>query len=223
MFGAEFLIPPSGVILAGLFSCEPKPPPVVDIAISATAIKYDLTKSSAQLQSFDIDTVSPYSSKEHTKVGGLTGGQISIATDLNYSISKSPLLRQSCLWFDKVTVSVVSEPTVYIANEYKEGSCRFRTTFEHEMKHVKADIDILNEFQPRLEAAAKAAVADTSTIGPFSTDDIEQIKSGVNKKIEDALLKTIESLQSERRIRQQAIDSREEYDRLSRVCGAGQF
>lgn len=219
MFGIELLSPPAAIVLAGLFSCEAKPPPRIKVTVSAGSIVYDLSKSSGGLQGFDIDTVSPYQAGEHTKIGGLTGGEINISTDIGISLTKNMLLNKGCVWLSDVMIRIKSDPTVYIASEYKPGSCRYRTTVEHEMKHVTVDTKILNEFAPHIEAAAKNAVADINVIGPVKLNQIEKIKVDINKKIEEALKSPIETLHEQRRERQQAIDTREEYDRLSRLCG----
>ena len=219
MFGMEFLSPPAAIVLAGLFSCDARQPADVKVRVSAAPVTYNLSKSSAGLGHFDIDTVSPYRSDEHTKIGGLTGGAINISTDIGIGLTKYSLLGKSCVWLHDIRIKIVSEPTVYIASEYKPGSCRYRTTVEHEMKHVAADAKILNDFAPVIEEAAKKVAHETGVIGPVPTRDIDKIKTNINKEIEDALKAPIDALHKERRLRQQAIDTRQEYDRLSALCG----
>lgn len=219
MFGLELITPPSLVVLAGLFTCDPKADPDVRTRVTATGITYNLSKSSAQLQGFDIDTVSPYRAGEHTKIGGLTGGAITISTDLGMSLTKNLILKKSCVWLDTVGIRIKSEPTVFIASEYKPGTCRYRTTAEHEMKHVAVDAKILDEFAPKLEAAARQAARTAAPREPVPTKDIDAVKAEINRRIEEALKQPIAELHAERKIRQQAVDTRAEYDRLSRLCG----
>lgn len=219
MFGIELITPPSLVVLAGLFTCGAKAEPAVRTRITATGVAYNLSRSSAQLQGFDIDTVSPYRAGEHTKIGGLTGGEITISTDISMSVTKNLIVKKSCVWLDTVDIRIKSEPTVYIASEYKPGTCRYRTTVEHELKHVAVDAKLLDEFAPKIESAARLAAKNAAPDRPVPTSGLESVRADINRKIEEALKEPIAELHIERRKRQQAIDTREEYDRLSRQCG----
>lgn len=198
--------------------CDARPPPEIQVNLSFGHVKYDLSKSYADLERFDITTISPYAAHEHTKVAGLTGGRIKIESDLNIAWSSSPFFDRSCFWYEDIQVNIDLDSTIYIAREHRKGSCNYTEVKNHEWKHVNTDRELLKKYQPIFETAALNAAGKLGVIGPLPQDQGHKIRKDMAGLIESTLERVADQLNRERRKRQQAIDSREEYDRLSRAC-----
>ncbi len=219
MFPIEPLTLSSSAILIGLFSCDNIPTPIVNVISKEDPIIFKYDKYSNELQnSFDIDTISPYAAHEKTKLGGLTSSNITIQTEFKISWSTNPILNKTCMWFDKINVTIKNSPTVYIAKEYKRNRCRRNTTLQHEMKHVNTDRDIIEEYLPMIKTTAARIGKISAPRKPIASKNIQSTKENIAKAINEALQEVSKKLEKTQRIRQQQIDTREEYDRLSRAC-----
>ena len=218
MWGFDPISLSTAAILVGMTGCDSHDSPRIETITERAPIKYNNLLSSHQLENFKIDTVSPYAAHEHAKVGGLMGGKINISTDINIAWSTNKFLKRSCFWFDDIKVILKTEPTIYIAREYRKGSCKYDKTMEHEMRHVKEDLAIIKKYKPKFNAAVKKAVYSSGTIGPIPASNENTTRQDMMKIIDKAINQVLDKMHKERRERQQAIDSRKEYDRLSKVC-----
>lgn len=170
---------------------------------------------------------------------GLRGGQDSAATDgrehvplgltsaqTQYQIQLKAQVAQLhdgtyCVAFRDVDVEYeFKNTTVYIANEIPPYSCVYNEVMNHEQRHVSVDAQLLREWQFRLQQDTEYAVRNQGTLrGPNQQQLMEQLKANLR----EALRSTSESLMAERKRRQSQVDTRMEYDRVSRSCnGAAQ-
>lgn len=219
MMGFEAFTVPAFATLIGLAECERKPLPRIYTNLKTERIQYDKTKSHDDLARFDIDTISPYEAGAHTRISGLMSGNINVTMQANVAWSTHMPQRQSCVWYDDITINIISKPVIYIAREHNNHACRHNATLRHEMKHVDVDNRILAKYKPLFEAEVRKAARGIGVIGPVQANGVDHTRSDMNRKIQIAIESVLEELKEERRHRQQQVDSRTEYDRLSRLCG----
>ncbi len=226
MFDPAIAIPPINhsqyVVPVAASKCERHAPPKVTVKVINKKVKYSTKKSSAQLGGFDIDTVSPYSSDVHTKISGLTASKIGVETGASISSSTNPILKTGCLWYEEIIVTIVNDPTVYIASEHKNNKCRYNKTLKHELKHVSVDRKTVREYSNKIKYAAQKQAKKTGAVRLERGKSLSSIQKEMLKEINSAIKVVVNKMNDVRKRRQQAIDSKKEYDRLSKSCG-GKF
>jgi hypothetical protein len=198
--------------------CRPERAPVISVKTSSDDIRFDNSKSFLQLRQFDVDTINPYGKKADTKIGGLMQGGIQLEQSMRLSTITHQGLRQICAFYDEVNVRLHISPTIYIAKENQRGTCRYNAIKEHEMKHIQVDRDIVNKYADLIGSALRREVNRQSVYGPVSLGRAQEIQVGMRQRLEAVLRAYSDKMDGERRKRQQAIDSLEEYERVRRQC-----
>lgn len=199
-------------------NCPPQPAGKVNIIWSSDAVKYDFSKSQAQMDRMETDTENPYDRKVKTHVGGLMSGGISLKSQIQVATMTYPQSRVTCQWIDSVDVTIAIDPTIYIAAEHPKGSCKHNAILDHEMKHVFVDREVVKRYAPAIKKHLEQAVIKVGIVGPKP----QQRATEFQKKITDYMdgqLKTVTNrMYEERRNRQQQVDTLEEYERVSNLC-----
>jgi hypothetical protein len=222
--GAGKLSLSSALVLARLLSCPAVPPPEVTLDFHNTPPQYANNKSSAELGHFRIDTTFSHGPDEIFSVGGLTESHIKSGFSLSYRAlaypGESPGSTQNCIWVDKISITVEYAPVIFIAQDYPSGTCRYGVTAQHELRHVNTDLITLREYLPKLKAAVQSMTRSLGVIGPVNANDIEKTRSLFMNVVRIELAKQADSMSSVRLMRQQQIDTRQEYLRLGMACPA---
>lgn len=209
--------------VAAVMSCsEFRSSPAINVVIDDVAVKYDTSRSYAELQNFQIDTISPYGANVQTRVMGLTDGQTYFETQANVRSQTHQFLKTSCLWFEAITITIRTIPTVYLAREQLQNKCRYRATLDHEMKHVEVNRRMAREYAPEIKKVVMNEVRRIGVVGPGPASQRDSIQADMLKAVNQKVAVVVEKMKREQRARQQAIDTKREYDRLSKMCG-GKF
>ncbi len=198
--------------------CRPDKPARVDVRAGSENIRWDFSKSTDQLKNFDIDTKNPYGNHGHFEVGGLMKGGINMEQTMRFSSLTHQGLRQICVYYDSVSVRFNITPTIYIANKHRPGTCKHNAIKEHEMKHIAVDRKIVNKYAALVGRMIKAEIDRAAVYGPVSIAQANQVQNHMKKTMENILRTASNKMEAERAILQQQVDSREEYDRVSRQC-----
>ena len=196
--------------------CAAAKAPVIRVGLMAPQPKSDFSKSIAQLEKFHIDTKNPYGAQVDTHVGGLTAGTIKVEQKM--TIGGTRRGEESCLWVEQVNVVIRLDQKVYIAKDFKPGTCLHQAVWVHEHKHVKVDREIINKYRPLYQKAVENLTHARPVFGPI---EMAREKVGQTRMMDDlsaALGRVTNAMEKEREARQQAVDSREEYDRVSASC-----
>lgn len=207
-----------GYILAAIAACPAMPPPVVTIDFKNVPPVYDTSLTSAQLGRFHIDTTFSHGPSEIFHVGGLTESRIMSGFGLAYKIQEYPDSGEACLWTEKVEIRISYEPLVRISKDYAPGSCLYDTTARHELRHVNTDIITINEYIPAMK---KAVAAITAALGPRKVRGEKGAKEAQDlflAVVRTEMEKQAAELNRVRLLRQQQIDTRQEYLRLGKSC-----
>jgi hypothetical protein len=219
-----FFLPPhiplstTGYVLAGLLSCDPAANLSVDITFNNNPPEIK-AMAPAELRSIrEKEANSPTYQGEFPNVRGLADRYYQIRYSISFTNTDWPLLGRTCVQPTGVQILVTFKPTIYISSDLQPGSCMYNVTLDHEMKHVTTDIDVLGAYLPEIKKMAEINLAMIQSEDPVSRDDVETYQEIISEKFERLLNKSSEKLQEERILRQQAVDSHEEYVRLSNVC-----
>ena len=208
----------TGYILAGLFSCEPSTAPAITVQFQNNPPQISNTRSSTYLLNLKKDSSSPNYGREFPNLDGLTSGVFQFKFDLDFTNTEQMMLHTACVQTKAVSVVITYTPTVYISSSAAPGSCRYAATMEHEMRHVSTDIDTINEFIPRIKTLAKAALASTAHPKPINENEEESAQNDVSEQLSQVLEEETNAIQKARKSRQALVDTRAEYERLSRAC-----
>jgi hypothetical protein len=140
-----------------------------------------------------------------------TESRVSIALD-------GPILQDAATGYEcvapKIDVSLFYVPIViYVGREFAPGSCAYGEILAHEMRHLKTYLDHL----PKVEAVVRAAL-DRRFEGKPLYAPVGQAKALLEHEIDTGWMPYIQAEMSKVELLQAAIDSPEEYSRLSKVC-----
>lgn len=188
----------------------------VNVMVTTNPVQVDNTKSVRELQNFKIDTVNPYGADALTEVGGLMSGGLQMKT--NVEVSWETDKRTACFWYKTVNVTMHIDPTIYIASQWKPGSCKYAAILDHEKKHVLVDRQVATEWRPQVEAYLQKQVNRIGVIGPYPAAKAAATRESMTELIAKAMDAVSKPVNEDRMRRQQAIDNRNEYDRVSAVC-----
>lgn len=218
IFGLDTAALPAAYMLAAVSVCAPQQPPVVTLDFTNKEPNVQNILSSKELGQFDVSTQFSHGRDEVFTTGGITAGHIGAGFELSFKKSMKPESGLFCLWLEKVAVSVDYAPQVHIASEYVPGSCRYQQTLQHEIRHVHTDLITLREFTPVIQQAVQSTVKTFSVAGPLPSDLVDQSQNEMGNTIKQALSDAVDHMDRIRLIRQQQIDTRQEYMRLSKAC-----
>lgn len=218
IFGLEHILGASMMTLASMGGCPQKAPPPVQIVTRNGTPKYYYHLPSAQLGGFQIDTTFQPSPNTTYVVGGVTKGQVVMSRQMQIETLSNARTNQHCVSVSQIVVTLDYMPDVYIASEYKPGTCRFQTTIQHEVQHVNLDIITLNEFLPRIQAYIQQSLATMPPMQPVPRNMVPQVQEFIGKRVEAAAQRALAEMDQVRRGRHERIDNAAEYDRLSRAC-----
>ncbi len=217
MLGFDPMTLPAAYLLAAAAACPGAAAPIVhmDFVVTPAIQRNDL--SSQNLGAFHISTTFSHSNRETWAVGGLTLSDFdpSYLIDFNLATNADGA---SCVSISTVQITVKYAPTIYVASEFKPGTCRFDSTLQHEARHVNTDIITFNELLPQLRQAVEDAAVAVGSVGPVAADQLIPARDKMVDRIKAALEAKAAEVEQLRFNRQQMIDTRQEYLRLSNLC-----
>ncbi|MGE3624665.1 MAG: hypothetical protein AB7H77_12455 [Bdellovibrionales bacterium] len=199
--------------------CPPNPKPVTtEVLFDNRPVVFSSAKSSAQLGQMKTSTVFSHGPNEVFVTGGITSSNISSQVELATATLTWKGEDLACLYPAGVKVTVTYAPEVYIASGYAPSSCRYQSTMQHELRHVNTDIITLKEFIPWVEERMKAQIAAIPLPRPQGAAARSGAEQQMMAGIQAALADAMNTMNSARMARQQMIDTRQEYLRMSKAC-----
>src|SRR5260221_7842457 len=125
-----------------------------------------------------------------------------------------------CVRVDRIDVQITIAPrTIYIARGRRPGSCGYNVVLEHERKHEAVDDDVVIAHLPIIRQALETAATMAGTLVVPAYQRQEAVDR-LTKAISDAFDRAITQLTAEQARRQAAVDTPQEYARVSAACGA---
>lgn len=204
---------------AHALECVARMAPQINVKPVTKNVKYDFTKTKAQLNAFDVDTISPYGPQHKTMVSGLMSGSIQTKSQVEFMHEKYEARDIGCVYLKAANVTISIDPTIFIAREYPKGSCYHNAVLTHEMKHVREDQLIVNKYVSRIGRALKDIIdSQNAAFGPYRLNQLSNVQINVQESINKVVTRFNEDMNQERRRRQQAIDNIEEYESIGARC-----
>lgn len=203
-------------------ACPPQPPlQGVEMVFINKPPVLSNDQSSAALGGYQISTTFARSQNEIFTVGGLHLSELAPQYVVSFEISDGGG-GLACIAPVALRVSIEYAPRVMIASEYPPGSCRYKTILDHEMRHVNTDIIAFNEFLPQIRRALEDATKKLAQMGPMQMSSIEKAKGMLVDAVRERLVHEIEAFHKIRFVRQQMIDTRQQYLLEAKLCKKGE-
>jgi hypothetical protein len=185
--------------------CEQRLAPTsVEVLTTPVTYTYDFSRSTSELTARGAH-------RAGTVVLGLVEAEIHSEAAVGLNGIKQTFRSRYCMR-PKLTVKLAFEPmTLFIANEQPEGSCAFRITMEHELKHVAVYQEYLDEFAAHVRNDLGQALGD----GIVYVGSRAEADAYVRSVVEKTLNPYMQAVQDGVRARQGHVDSPAEYARLA--------
>lgn len=200
------------------FSCKSSKIPKINVRTSTNPVVYDFSKAERDLNGFSVDTVNPYGEGVSTDVGGLMRGGITVSHSVKYETVTNSQSREMCYYYSQVDIVIHINPTVYVAREFPQGSCKHNAILQHENQHVIIDREVVNKYAQIIGQNVSADVSRQSMFGPIAESGRAQMEAYIADHMKQMISTYTDQMNNERRQRQQAHDSMAEYERVNRLC-----
>ena len=144
---------------------------------------------------------------------GLTKTESRMSIGLNGPMLVDPVSGYECV-APKITVSLFYSPiVVYVGREFPPGSCAYQEILAHEMRHLKTYLDHL----PKVEVTVRAALSKRFDNKPLYAP-AGRARALLQQEINTGWMTYIKNEMAKVEVLQAAIDTPQEYARLSKVC-----
>lgn len=180
------------------------------IVVIEDPVRYttDFTHSIAQL-------TRKHSAGARSRTLGLAEAELGYAIDTRIQTYGNPRSGPECV-SPQIKVTLSYNPmTVYVASEYKKGTCQFDEVWRHEMRHVAVYRKHLATARAELEQELRKVISAPY----YSFDTPGQGKQYLNEAIQSFWAERINHYIQGAREKQAAVDTPEEYARMAKTCG----
>lgn len=144
---------------------------------------------------------------------GLTRTESRMAIKLHGAMLSDPASGYECV-APNITVSLFYSPiVVYVGREFSPGSCAYQEILAHEMRHLKTYLDHL----PKVEVTVRAALSRRFDNKPLYAP-AGRARALLQQELDTGWMTYIKNEMAKVEILQAAIDTPQEYARLSKVC-----
>ena len=218
MLGLDPMTLPAAYMLAAAAACPAPVPPIVHMTFIDTAPIQRSDVSGRDLGTRHISTTFSHTNRETWLVSGLTQSDFDPTYLIDFNVAQDPASGTGCVAVKTVEITVKYAPTIYVASELKPGSCRFGVVLQHEARHVNTDIITFNEQLPQLRQAVEDAANQIGWIGPITPAQLIPERDKMVDRLKAALVAKADEVEQIRFTRQQMIDTRQEYLRVSKLC-----
>lgn len=193
--------------------CPTMSAPNVTITPEVEAVRYDLTRTTAELT--QKHRASSRAIPDGTKVLGLAGGKMGYRLQTRAK-GVSRATGGTCVYLTDVRLVVgYDDPTIYIARELPRGTCIHGKVVEHEQEHIRIDRRNLARLLPRLQSVLSDAAYRT---GSVATRDPERAQQQLQDRLMAVIRPTMDDFIARRNAEQNAFDSPDEYRRIGNSC-----
>lgn len=208
----------SSLILAATpVQCSIPVAPIINIKPVTADIQYDFSKTDQQLTAMKSNTISPYGINADMVTRGLRHDKPTMDYNIQFGSAVHPSSGTFCVWYKQIDINIKLSPKIYIAKGYNKGKCG-QFILNHEKKHVLVDRQVMNKYAQMMGKSVQNAVNMAGALGPYNMDKVDSVRDGMSKHIDSALQSVLLLMQNEMNNKQQAIDSKEEYDAGHEAC-----
>jgi len=196
--------------------CDDFVDPVISVKQLVITPRYNDTFNLATIRKLAIEGGQNIVGGSHETPVGLTAASLKLDSRFQINVKKRGDDYMVCAQISAFDLNFgFDDTTVYIANELPHGSCSYRTVLEHELRHVQTDQYLVQAYVPILPDLLRNALRHIGTIRASSSEAAEEeIRASISKYMADLG----KNLSQVRQKHQAEIDTKQEYERLSRSC-----
>lgn len=199
--------------------CQMPKPASINVRPRASKTQYDYSQTLEQLASTEIDTINPYGFDSISHTNGYMKGRIAMKPYVKVDYKHYPKYGAVCLWYDTVNLDIQIDPTIVIAKEVAKDKCMLNAVREHELKHVRVDREIVNKYAKTMGKKLHDGLKQRGfLVGPVRQEDAQAIVTRMQETVGQLVEMEYKKMEIKRAERQQAVDSLEEYTRVSNEC-----
>ncbi len=149
---------------------------------------------------------------------GLTVSRLAHTLTAQFETGSTADHQRQCVTLRSVSLALGYPSTrIYIANEYRPGSCAYQAIHRHEMEHVR----ILNHFQEKVLPIWRAhlhTLVQAYERKPLLSTEPHKTQQQVLHELDQAVRKEIQHLDKEQKAAQAAIDTPQNYAKVRASC-----
>ena len=150
-----------------------------------------------------------------SRVTGLTKSKFNINLQAKFTLQGNG--RTWCVKKMRAEVAIGYKPvTVYVPREFPNGTCAYNAVYAHELAHVRINDDVLQRLYPKVRPMMSDAVDRYGTTFCASTQKGAQDKA--MRALKNGMRDVTNQVGRIARKLQGRIDTKMEYDRVSRSC-----
>ncbi|MBX7200300.1 MAG: hypothetical protein K1X51_13100 [Rhodospirillaceae bacterium] len=152
--------------------------------------------------------------ERHQKALGVT--YVETMLSMQAATRIKPQGRGFCVYLDRVEADFGwDRMEVYVASEYKPGSCEYRMVLDHENQHVGINQQALRDSAPRVRAALEAILRDQAPVYVASPDGAaDRALTAIHGRMNGSL----DAFQRIIAERNGVIDTDSNYEAVSQMC-----
>ena len=123
-----------------------------------------------------------------------------------------------CFWVRRTELAIRHpSPDIYVAREYRRGSCPYRTILAHERQHMRISREQIDRYLPRLRWVLTSLRIPTAE-RPIFVTSAEAAKSEVRTLMKELAEPLFQEMRQAMRKAQAKLDSPDSYRRLRKKC-----
>jgi len=125
-----------------------------------------------------------------------------------------------CFWVRRTELMIRHpSPDIYVAREYRRGSCPYRAILAHERQHISISREQINRYLPRLRWVLTSLQIPTGE-RPIFVDSAEVAKRDIRALMKDLAEPLFQEMIAALRAAQAELDSVASYRRLRKACNS---
>lgn len=189
--------------------------PVVDLDLPQAAATLDHSQTLQQMAALRSSYAAAALGKADHAAGLYTAG-FNISWAIEYQSVQHPQTREACIDLSRLAVTIkVNDPKIYIAREVNYGSCLYAAVLEHEQRHARVDRQVLDNARYTIRETLRRRVMALESVRAGSVTLASEL---LKSQISDFMQPLMNDLSLERVRLQADIDTKEEYQRVSKLC-----
>lgn len=215
LWGASFILAAG----SGQNLCAMDKPARIHVKPTSARLRIDTSKSLKDLQTLEVDTFNPHAFHGVSVTKGVMQGRIRIEPEVKLTTVSYDRQGIGCVWYDSINVELDIDPVILIPREVRRDRCMYRAVLDHEKKHVRVDREIVNKYAKIMGRELRNALDDRGyAVGPIPLDQIDSIAARMQNTVFQVIDLQSQKMKIERTEKQQAIDTKEEYERVAAQC-----
>jgi hypothetical protein len=184
----------------------------VNVQVQPQNPKYDLSLSQAELTSRSAGLIDL---QRNSYVNGLTDAHMEDRSQYMVEKLKAPA-GGTCVWPAKYDLSLrYKSMVVYIANEFKEGSCPYAATMRHELEHVRINNETLLKNRSIIESNMRSFIKNNFPIYVPEGHHPDKVAGNL---LRDASSRFVDEVAKQRDWQHDDLDSPESYAYWQSLC-----